>query len=147
MRGAFDELSEIRLFGEQKMLTLARGSMQPMAVQLHNVMFRESFTIDQAKAHCRGAQQCMLSFASTGSGACIGLQGVLRTRLWRPRWGAENVPVKCQMWEEVTTTPSFANVLFIRVMVALWCHMIEVIMPCIDYSSSGHYKGEWGDTG
>ena len=44
--GAFDELSEIRLFGEQKMLTLARGSVQPMAVQLH--MFREFFTIDQA---------------------------------------------------------------------------------------------------
>ena len=33
VRGAFDELSEIRLFGEQKMLMLASGSMQPMAVK------------------------------------------------------------------------------------------------------------------
>ena len=132
MRGAFDELSEIRLFGEQKMLTLTRGSLQPMAVQLH--MFRESFTIDQAKAHCRDAQRCMLSFASMGSGACIGLQGVLQTRQWMPRWGAESVPpVKRQTWEAATTAPSFADVLFIRVMVALWCHMIEVTMPCVDY--------------
>ena len=40
VRGAFDELSEIRLFGEHKMLTLARGTTQSMAVRL--VMFRET---------------------------------------------------------------------------------------------------------
>ena len=64
-----------------------------------------------------------------------------------PRWGAENVDVKRQMWGAVTAALSFADVLLIKVVVALRCHMIEVTMPCIDYSSSGHHKGEWGDTG
>jgi hypothetical protein len=110
-------------------------------------MFREAFTIDQAKEHCRDAKLHALSFASLGSGGCIGLQGVLRTRRWMPRWGAENVAVKRQMWGAVTAALSFADVLLIKVVLALWCHMIEATMPCIDYSSSGHHKGEWGDTG
>ena len=128
VRGAFDELSEIRLFGEQKMLTLTRGSLQPMAVQLH--MFRESFTIDQAKAHCRDAQRCMLSFASMGSGACIGLQGVLRTRQWMPRWGAESVPpVKRQTWEAATTAPSFADVLLLSTHPQIPQHQLVPLLP------------------
>jgi site-specific DNA-cytosine methylase len=52
------------------------------------------------------------------------------------------------MWEAITNkVPSFEDVLMVRVMTALWCDMIEVTMPCIDYSCSGVHRGEWGDTG
>lgn len=146
VKNAFSELSPIRLFSEKKMLLATRGSQFP-SMRQRLYAFRESFTVSDAMARCKATLNKALSFASLGSGGCIGLMGVLRTAIWRPRWGAEAVSVKADMWEGLTDTPCFSDVLLLPVCVLLWCHMIEVTMPCIDYSSSGHKRGEFGDTG
>jgi site-specific DNA-cytosine methylase len=137
---AEDSKLQLQLFPVQ-----AKAS-KPMRQQL--LEYREAFTLQDAQQWCIAC--CLVaafSFASLGCGACIGLMGVLRSKLWRPRWAAEAVAVKNAMWTAITNTPAFMDVVMIRVTQALWCHMIEVTMPCIDYSSSGMHRGEAGDTG
>ena len=144
---AFDELSEITLFSDRKFLARLRGAAS-VDMKQHLLCYREAFTVTDAQHWCSMASVAKaFSFASLGCGACIGLMGVLRSKLWLPRWAAEASVVKNAMWTAVTHTPAFLNVLTIRATVALWCHMIEVTMPCIDYSCSGLHKGEAGDTG
>ena len=168
VKHAFDELSEITLFSDSKFLGGLRGASVidvttgiPLCVshmrstakikgismrdQLHN--FREAFTLEDARARCRMVSHKAFSFASMGCGACIGLMGVLRSGLWKPRWAAEVILCKNQMWRSDTQTLAFFNVLLIKLSAALWCNMIEVTMPCIDYSLSGPKKGEYGQTG
>ena len=109
--------------------------------------FLEALTVQDAQQWCiAGCLVAAVSFASLGCGACIGLMGVPRSELWRPRCAAEALSVKNAMWTAITHTPAFMDVLMIRVTRALRCHMIEVAMPCIDYSSSGLHKEEAGGT-
>ena len=115
VKHAFDELSEITLFSDSKFLGGLRGASVidvttgiplclshmrstakikgiSMRDQLHN--FREAFTLEDARARCRMVSHKAFSFASMGCGACIGLMGVLRSGLWKPRWAAEVILCK-----------------------------------------------------
>ena len=80
------------------------------------------------------------------SGGCLDTIAAMRCG-FRPVWGTEVCHRKRALWSSLTGTPDLGDTFSVRWNYQTIPDFIQSGQPCMDYSSSGSKKGEFGPTG